>query len=110
MIEQILQNKNVVSGIYNFADDKSLSTNDLVSLIARTIGKKAGLWNINSKLISRVAKVGDAIKLPLNSERLKKLTESYKVSNHKVKMALGIAKLPVTAEQGLEKTIKSFKK
>ncbi len=49
------------------------------------------------------------MKLPLNSERLKKLTENYLVSNQKIKSALGIDKLPVSASQGLEKTIKSFK-
>ncbi len=110
LIEKILSDKNIASGIYNFADDKSLSTNDLVSVIAKTIGKKGSLWNINSNLITKVAKIGDAIKLPLNSERLKKLTESYVVSNQKIKTALGIEKLPITATEGLQKTIKSFKK
>lgn len=108
LIEKMISDKNIASGIYNFADDKSLSTNDLVSLIAKTIGKKGSLWNINSKLISAFAKIGDAIKLPLNSERLKKLTESYAVSNQKIKTALKIEKLPLSAAQGLEKTIKSF--
>lgn len=108
LIEKMLVDKNIVSGIYNFADDKSLSTNDLVVLIAKTNGKNGRLWNINSKLISRLAKIGDAINLPLNSERLKKLTESYVVSNQKIKTALKINQLPITAEQGLEKTIKSF--
>ena len=106
----MLSDRNIASGIYNFADDKSLSTNDLVSVIAKTIGKKGSLWNINSNLITKVAKIGDAIKLPLNSERLKKLTESYVVSNQKIKTALGIEKLPITATEGLQKTIKSFKK
>ena len=108
LIEKMLVDKNMVSGIYNFADDKSLSTNDLVVIIAKTNGKNGRLWNINSKLISRLAKIGDAIKLPLNSERLKKLTESYVVSNQKIKNALNIDQLPLTAEKGLEKTIKSF--
>ena len=37
------------------------------------------------------------------------LPENYWVSNQKIKNALGIAKLPVSASEGLEKTIKSFK-
>lgn len=110
MILEILKNKEIASGVYNFADDDSISTNDLVSLIAKSIEKKESLWRINSKLIIKFAKIGDYLKLPLNSERLKKLTENYIVSNHKIKSALGIDKLPLTAEQGLEKTIKSFKK
>ena len=43
-----------------------------------------------------------------NTERLRKLTENYVVSNAKIKAALGIDKLPVTAKEGLMKTIRSF--
>ena len=53
--------------------------------------------------------MGDWLKLPLNTERLRKLTENYVVSNDKIKSALGIEKLPLSAEEGLVKTIKSFK-
>lgn len=109
LILEMLSNKNVDSGIYNFADDEVLSTNELVKLIANTSGKKEKLWKISSKLISATAKMGDVMKLPLNSERLKKLTENYWVSNQKIKNALGIHQLPVSASEGLEKTIKSFK-
>lgn len=109
LILQMLKNNTISSGIYNFADDKSLSTNELVTLIANASGKKAKLWNISNKMISNVAKIGDKIKLPLNSERLKKLTESYEVSNQKIKTALNIKQLPLSAEEGIIKTIKSFK-
>ena len=109
LILEMLSNKNVDSGIYNFADDEVLSTNELVKLIANTSGKKEKLWKISSKLISATAKMGDVMKLPLNSERLKKLTENYWVSNQKIKNALGIDQLPVSASEGLEKTIKIFK-
>lgn len=110
LILKILENKNVPSGIYNFADDKTISTNQLVQIIAIASGKNEKLWKINSKLISSVAKIGDILKLPLNSERLKKLTESYVVSNAKIKAALRLEKLPVSAIEGLTKTILSFKK
>lgn len=109
LILEMLSNKNVDSGIYNFADDEVLSTNELVKLIANTSGKKEKLWKISSKLISATAKMGDVMKLPLNSERLKKLTENYWVSNQKIKNALGIDQLPVSASEGLKITIKSFK-
>lgn len=110
LIFEILKNRNISSGIYNFADDESLSTNDLVKLIANVSRKKGQLWKISSGLISTAAKVGDVLKLPLNSERLKKLTENYLVTNQKIKNALGIENLPISAKKGLEKTIKSFKK
>lgn len=110
LIENMLQDKNIASGIYNFSDDKCLSTNDLVEIIGESAGSKSRLWKINIKLISGLAKIGDLTRLPLNSERLRKLTESYIVSNQKIKAALGIEKLPLSAEKGLEKTFKSFQK
>lgn len=108
LILQILKNKNINSGIYNFADDDFISTNKLIQIISKTSGKKSKLLKISKSLIISIAKLGDKIRLPLNSERLKKLTESYAVSNVKIKKALQLSKLPVSAEEGLAKTIKSF--
>ncbi len=110
LILEMLKNKDVKSGIYNFADDRPISTNQLIKIIGSASGRKSKLWNISNSLITGVAKVGDIIKLPLNSERLKKLTQSYVVSNQKIKAALGINNLPLSAEEGLIKTIQSFKK
>ncbi|TYR36891.1 NAD-dependent epimerase/dehydratase family protein [Sphingobacterium phlebotomi] len=108
LLEQMLVDEELPSGVYNFADDDALSTNELVALISETLGKKPKLWPISAGLIKAVVKTGDVLPLPLNSERLKKLTESYVVSNAKIKQALGIDKLPLTAKEGLAKTIKSF--
>ncbi|MDD1596980.1 NAD-dependent epimerase/dehydratase family protein [Riemerella anatipestifer] len=108
VIFELLKNKEIPSGIYNVSDDESLSTNALISIISNTLGKKPKLWHWSANVITKVAKMGDKLLLPLNSERLKKLTESYIVSNQKIKSALGIEKLPYTAEEGLIKTIKSF--
>ena len=108
LIERIISDQNMASGIYNFSDDKALSTNDLVKIIANTSGKTERLLKIPKHLISFVAKTGDYLKLPLNSERLKKLTENYIVSNQKIKTALNIDSLPVSAEEGMKKTIESF--
>lgn len=109
LILEILKNKGIPSGIYNFADDESISTNHLIEIIGKASERKSKLWKLPLGMISSVAKLGDKIKLPLNSERLKKLTESYEVSNQKIKNALDIKELPISAEQGLLKTIKSFK-
>lgn len=108
-INQMLVKNDLKSGIYNFADDEAISTNQLISTVNVALDKKAKLWNISKNLIERIAVFGDKLHLPLNSERLKKLTESYVVSNQKIKSALGIEKLPLSAEEGLIKTVKSFK-
>ncbi len=108
LIDKMLKDESLKSGIYNFSDDKALSTNELVSLISKTLNKNPKVWKISKSLITNLAKLGDKLSLPLNSERLKKLTESYVVSNAKIKRELTLDKLPVSVEEGLEITIQSF--
>jgi len=109
LMGKMLLKEELPNGIYNFADDKAISTNELIATVNEALRKKPKLWNISKNLIEKIAFFGDKLHLPLNSERLKKLTESYVVSNRKVKSELGIEKLPFSAEEGLIKTIKSFK-
>lgn len=108
VIQELLQNEIIPSGVYNVADDEFLSTNELIELLGDCLGKRNSILKIPVSLIKKIASVGDVLKLPLNSERLQKLTENYMVSNEKIKSVLGIEKLPYSAQQGLEKTIKSF--
>jgi nucleoside-diphosphate-sugar epimerase len=100
--------KEVASGIYNVGDDESLSTNELITLMAATMGKPNRIWKWNKAVVQLAAKVGTVFHLPLNTERLQKLTENYVVSNAKIKQALGVDKMPVRAEDGLRKTVSSF--
>jgi nucleoside-diphosphate-sugar epimerase len=109
VVEQLID-RNIEPGIYQVADDEALSTNELVSLIALSQKRKVKIWKIPVELIEPVARLNDFFHLPLNSERLRKLTESYQVSNHKLKLALGLGKMPVSAINGLQKTFESFKK
>ncbi len=108
VIEQLLL-KDIKSGIYQLADDESLSTNQLIHEIAISLNRNERVWYINKSLIKLIAKLGDFLHLPINSERLKKLTESYVVSNLKIKKALEIEKMPLKAEDGLAITLESFK-
>ena len=101
--------KDVPSGIYNMGDDEALSTNELIEEICKSLGKKAHIWKLPKGLMTCVAKVGGWLHLPLNLDRLQKLTESYVSSNNKIKKALGVEKMPVDARQGLKVTLESFK-
>ena len=100
--------KDVPSGIYNMGDDEALSTNELIEVICSALGKKAHIWNIPRGLMNGFAKIGDVLHLPLNTQRMQKLTENYVVSNAKIKAALGMNEMPVRAKDGLRETIKSF--
>ena len=100
--------KELKSGIYHMADDEALSTNELIKVMCEAIGRNARIWRINRGLVETMATNGTWLHLPLNKERLRKLTENYVVSNAKIKNALGIDRMPVRAKDGLRKTILSF--
>lgn len=101
--------RDVPSGIYNMGDDEALSTNELIEEICKSLGNKAHIWKIPKGLMNGVAKIGDFLHLPLNSERLRKLTENYISSNEKIKKVLGVEKMPVDARTGLRTTLESFR-
>ena len=98
----------VPKGIYPMCDDETVGTNRLIELIAESCGKRARLWRLPKGLMRFCAKVGDLLHLPLNTERLGKLTEDSLVDNSKLKAALGWQQMPVRAEEGLRSTFKSF--
>lgn len=101
--------KDVPSGIYNMGDDEALSTNELIEEICKSLGKKARIWRLPKGLMTGIAKVGGWLHLPLNTDRLQKLTENYVSSNSKIKKALGVDRMPVDARTGLQTTLESFK-
>ena len=107
VVEQLLKH-NADSGVYNLADDEALSTNTLVEIIADCLGNKAKIWKFGRTLMTFLAKFGDRLHLPLTTERLGKLTENYIVDNSKIKRALNIDKMPLSAREGLSYTIHSF--
>lgn len=109
VIKELLDRTDIPSGVYQVADDESLSTNELIQILGRSFGKKSRILSLSQKFISSMAKLGDYLHLPLNSERLQKLTENYVVSNEKIVAAIGKS-LPVSSEEGLMMTFESFRK
>lgn len=107
IIQELIENENIPSGVYNIADDEPLSTNDLISLIASSQSRTLKIFKIPKIIIYAFAKIGNFLHLPLNTERLSKLTESYIVSNDKIKQAIG-KPLPITSKEGFIKTFNSF--
>jgi len=109
VIKELLSQEEIPSGVYNIADDTSLSTNELIQLIAASQNKQARILYISKGLITRMTKLGDYLYLPLTTERLQKLTKSYVVSNQKIVSSIRKS-LPITSKNGLLKTFQSFKK
>lgn len=104
-----LLTKEVPTGIYNMGDDEALSTNELIEIICQSFGKKAHIWKLSKGFMTKTAKICGKLHLPLDEERLRKLTENYISSNAKIKAALGVETMPVAARDGLMKTLNSFK-
>ena len=109
VVEQLIVRDDIPSGIYQVCDDEPLSTNELIRLINESLGKKTRIWKLPKSFMTNAAGICGALHLPLDKERLRKLTENYVVSNEKIKRALGIEKMPVSAQEGMRKTLESFK-
>ncbi len=107
IINELINNEAIPSGVYNIADNEPLATNDLIKLIAESQKKNYHIWNVPKSIIILLSQMGDFLKLPLNSERLSKLTETYIVSNNKIITAIN-KPLPLSAKEGLMKTLNSF--
>jgi len=107
IINELIDNVKIESGIYNIADDTSLSTNNLVKIMSEVLNKPIRILKIPKVFVRFIAKVGDFLPIPINSERLLKLTENYEVSNLKIKKAIK-KQLPLSSNEGIKKTITSF--
>lgn len=83
-------------GIYNMCCDEQPTFGELGNLIAAQLGKSKPM-NIPSWLATFMAKVGDLLgsKAPINSLKLKKITESLTFSNKMAEKSLGWKPLPV---------------
>ena len=107
VVEQLLEH-NADSGVYNLADDEALSTNTLIEIICNCLRRKVRIWKFGRGAMTFLARIGDCLHLPLTTERLAKLTENYIVDNSKIKRALNIDKMPLSAREGLSYTIRCF--
>lgn len=108
IVNEIIEREDIPVDVYNVADDQPLSTAEVVSILAESMNKKPRLWRIPASMVSFFARVCDVFHLPLTTERLSKLTESYVVSNAKIKAALRKS-LPLNSTDGLKLTADYFK-
>lgn len=106
VLYEFLKNK-YPSGIYQLADDEPISTNEIIKIMADVLDKKIRIINIPKKLVYLIARTGNFLKLPLTTERLEKLTESFVVSNEKVKKTIKTS-FPIKTVDGIRKTIETF--
>jgi nucleoside-diphosphate-sugar epimerase len=109
VVEQLIVKDDIESGTYHVGDDEPISTNELIGMISESVGKRSRIWRLPKCLMNMAASIGGVLHLPLDKIRLRKLTENYIVSNDKIKRALGIESMPVSAIEGMKRTLESFR-
>jgi nucleoside-diphosphate-sugar epimerase len=108
ILNELIENQNIKSGIYNISDDDPILINELVKLISITQSRKPIIYKFPKFLIQAIARIGDYSHLPFNTDKLSKLTKSYIVSNKKITEAMA-KNFPIKVEDGLLDTLNSFK-
>lgn len=106
VINELLNERDIKSGIYNVCDDMPISTNELVKIISRSLEKKIVMFSIPKPLIEFLIKFADLINFKINSKSFKKITGNFKVSNKKIKKALKIDSMPIEINNGIYSTFK----
>jgi nucleoside-diphosphate-sugar epimerase len=109
IINELITREDIPTGIYNISDDVALSTNEIIRLISETISKKIIILKIPKQFIYACAQFGDMTNFIFNTDKLRKLTSSFIVSNKKIKSFLS-SELPISSKNGFTKTFKSFKR
>lgn len=107
ILNELISRNDIGSGIYNLADDMPISTNEIISIISQCRKREIIILKINPLLIKMLFNICEFLRLPINSNTLKKLTESYCVSNEKILKAIK-KELPLNSIEGLKQTILSF--
>jgi nucleoside-diphosphate-sugar epimerase len=108
VIGELIEREDINSGIYNVADDDTISTNDLISIIAKSLNRKSLILNVPIQVVRLVVRLLDHFHIINASEKLNKLTESYVVSNQKLSKIIG-KPFPIDARDGLLTTFQFFK-
>ena len=107
ILNKIIENDNINSGVYHICDSGSLSTNELVTIIYESINKKSKFLYVPEFIINLIASIGTILNLPLNKDKLEKISESLIVDNSKIINEIN-HKLPIDIKLGIKKTINSL--
>jgi nucleoside-diphosphate-sugar epimerase len=90
VINKILLNKNMPSGIYHVADDVEYSLNEIYIRLSKSVNRNPIIISIPKLIISSMVYLGSLLRLSFNHVRLEKLSSTLLVSNNKIKSTLNI--------------------
>ena len=87
-----------------------MSSGQIVRLIHESGGMRHRSWAIPHRVMKAFAAIGDRIKaLPLDSERLHKLTSDCVVDNSPIKQALGVQRMPFDSVASLQSLFRQMR-
>jgi nucleoside-diphosphate-sugar epimerase len=100
-----LIDNNYSSFTLNIANDDPIGTQEMIEILSSKLGKKASKITIPESLIEFAAKMGDILPfIPFNSEKLKKITESFVVDTAEMNKLLGFS-LPHKTRETISRII-----
>lgn len=103
----LARTQKVPEGVYNVCDDNAVSMNRIVDLFEIACNKKIVKLYFGKRIFNAAARVGDLLRLRINSLFLEKITETFLVSNIKIRKFIE-TDLPLTSEEGLIMTFKNM--
>ena len=109
VINELITNKYIKSGIYNVCDSEYLSTNQIVEIIKNETKSISLNIPISKKIIIKLFKVLDILNSKYNMKMLNKIIGNCIVDNSKLIKAIN-KKLPYNSKNEMRKTIRNFKK
>lgn len=108
IVEQCIHDESISSGVYCASDRETVRTNDLVQWIYDVLGLKPRMIAVPRFLVRVVARAGDYLPIPINSDTLKKIGTDYVVDSQKIQNLLK-SPLPIASQEGLKNTLRHFK-
>jgi UDP-glucose 4-epimerase len=106
-IMSALQDGSASEGVFFVADERALSSPDLVRAIAHALGVRPRLVPVPEAVFRAAGRVGDviarAVRWPLTSREVARLLESLEVDASALARAVG-NRPPYTTEEGLQQT------
>ena len=107
IINELIINNKISSGVYNISDNGTISTNEIIKLIKEETKGKNLILPIPKIIIYIIFSFLDIFKIKYNLNMLNKLTKNFIVDNNKIIKVMN-KKLPLDIKSGLIKTLKTF--
>lgn len=96
--------------VFCVTDGRDYTMNEVVDCICRSLGMSWRPWHVPVKIAELAGKIGDLVKkeagiaLPIDSDRVRKLSRPLTFSCEKVKRVLGYEAVE-TLEEGIKKEV-----